>query len=496
VTRRRVAVIGGGIAGLAAARAASEDHDVTVLEAGESPGGKLRTDEFRGRTLDLGPDAFITRNGAAERLCRELGLGEALIAPSSASAAVYARGRLRPFPKGLALGIPTDLRSLASSGIVSPLGTARAALDLLLPGRAGAGLVEDARSGRRDRSVTEVVAPRLGREVLDALVDPLIGGINASDVDELSFVACAPQLGAALAGHRSLMRALRPQPLPAGAPAPGPIFYGLQGGLESLVRALVHDLGGRAVTVRSSSPVSSLSSGPDHRWQVGTGGELLEVDAVILALPAPAAAVLLAAPAPALAAECAAIPYAGVVTVTLAWPADAVPPRQAAALAAIAATRSPARAGSSAAVLPGSGVLIPRTGDRLITAASFTSTKWPRSANPGEIVIRASAGRHGDERALALDDGELIAAVRRELTEVLGITAVPLESRVQRWPASFPQYVRGHLARVARIRALATELPGLALCGAAYDGIGIPACIDSGEAAAAVARRSGAPLSI
>ena len=210
VNRPRLAVIGGGIAGLAAARAASLGHDVTVFEAADSPGGKLRSGRFRGRVLDLGPDAFITRNGAGERLCRELGLGGELITPASSSAAVYARGALRPLPKGLALGIPTDLRALAISGIVSPGRHRAPRFDLVLPGRARPDLVEDARRGRRDPSVAEIVAPRLGREIHDALVDPLIGGINASDVSQLSFVACAPQLAALLVGERSLMKALRP----------------------------------------------------------------------------------------------------------------------------------------------------------------------------------------------------------------------------------------------------------------------------------------------
>jgi oxygen-dependent protoporphyrinogen oxidase len=481
MTPRRVAVIGAGIAGLSAAYALPDDIEATVLDAALAPGGRLRSDLFRNRPVDLGPDAFITRNDAAEQLCRALGLGDELIAPSANRAAIFARGRLRPFPAGLALGVPTDLPALARSGIVSPRGVARAALDLVLPGRAAPDFVARATAGTDDPTIAHVVGRRLGCEVLRALVDPLIGGINASDVAQLSFVAAAPQLAASLAGERSMARALRPRPPTPGA-TPRPVFLGLQRGLGSLVDALVEELARRGTKLSLETAVAALSWTGTH-WHLETDAGPLAVDGIVLAVPAPAAAALLVNLDPALAADCGAIPYAGVVTVTLAWNSDAVPPRTAAELEAIVHTAATSSAGS-AAVLPGSGVLIPRTSGHLITAATFTSTKWPRSANPGEIVIRASAGRHDDERALALDDDALVDAVRADLSEILGIVSPPLETRIVRHPASFPQYVSGHLARVGRIHAATAALPPLALCGAAFDGIGIPACIVSGRRAA------------
>jgi oxygen-dependent protoporphyrinogen oxidase len=480
VSARRVAIVGAGIAGLAAARALPDDFEVTVLEAGLAPGGRIGSDLFREMPVDLGPDAFITRNDAAERLCHELGLDEELIAPAASSAAIYARGRLRPFPAGLALGIPTDLRALARSGIVSGRGVARAALDFILPESTPPDFVARATAGE-DPTVARVVGRRLGAEVLQALVDPLIGGINASDVERLSFVACAPQLAASLAGHRSLARALRPPPRPQRT-MPRPVFLGLRRGLGTLIEALVDELARRGTKLVLGSAVTGLTRAGEH-WHLETSSGPVEVDGVILATPAPQTAELLVALAPGTATECAAIPYAGVVTVTLAWNEDAVPAATARALRAIVTTPQTAGAGSAAA-LPGSGVLVPRGRGHLVTAATFTSTKWPRSANPGEVVIRASAGRHGDERALALDDDALLRAVRSDLADILGISAAPLETRIMRFPASFPQYVSGHLARVARIQQSMAQLRAVALCGAAYDGIGIPACIESGGRAA------------
>jgi protoporphyrinogen/coproporphyrinogen III oxidase len=480
-----VTVVGGGIAGLVAAHTLADRATVTVVEGSAAVGGKVATTSFRGRPLDRGPDAFITRNTAATDLCRALGIGDELIAPSAASAAIWARGRLRPFPRGLAIGIPTDPVALARSGIVSPLAALRCALDTVLPGRVPEHLVDEARAGVADPTVGELIGHRLGGAVLAALVDPLIGGINASDVDTLSFAAALPQLAPLVAGRRGISRALAPPP-PGGTPNPTPVFYGLEEGIGSLPRALERRLASSGVTVSLSSPARALVRTSEQRWRLTTDRGVLESDGVIIAIPARAAGDLLEATSGPLAVDLRAVPYAGVVTVTLAWPFGAVPAVTAASLATIT-RRSGGESSGSAKVLPGSGVLVPRGQGHLITAATFTSTKWPRSANPGEIVVRASAGRHGDERALLLDDDALVAAVCRDLSEILGITAAPLEHRIERWPDSFPQYVSGHLARVERIRAAVTAIPGLALCGAAYDGIGIPACVESGAAAALLA---------
>ncbi|HVC26335.1 MAG TPA: protoporphyrinogen oxidase [Acidimicrobiales bacterium] len=505
-TRRSVVVVGGGVAGLAAARLLARHADVVLLERESRVGGKLTTVEFRGRPLDVGPDNFITRNDAAERLCRELGLGDDLLAPATSSAAVYSRGRPRRLPAGLVLGVPTDLGALRRSGIVGAGAAFRAALDLVLPrsavSAALADVADDPRAGDvgaadgPDPTVHEVLVPRLGRSVVAALVDPLLGGINAGDCSTLSLRAAAPQLASAAAEGRSILRALRARASarPAGGEPTGasrsPLFLGLTGGIETLVSRLAEECERRGASLRAASPVTGLELRPGEErgpWLVRCGSEALHADGVVLALPAQGASHLLAPVAPDLARECGSIAYSGVVTVTLAWDAGSVPP----ALASRIGPRSSRRSGDgssvgSSAVLPGSGVLVPRAVGGIVTAATFTSTKWPRSAGPGEVVVRVSAGRDGDERALALGDGELVAAVRAELASLLGIVATPLDSLVWRWPASFPQYTSGHLARAARIAGLAEALPGLALAGAAYDGIGIPACVASGERAAAI----------
>ncbi|MCU1494673.1 MAG: hemG [Acidimicrobiaceae bacterium] len=500
----RVLVVGAGVAGLVAARQLAGRYEVVLLERERRAGGKLVTSEFRGRPLDLGPDNFITRNDAAERLCREIGLGDDLLAPATSSAAVFARGLPRPLPKGLVLGVPTDLGALRRSGIVGPGAVLRAAADLVLP-RSRASMMLAARldGGAGDPTVAEVVRPRLGAEVLGALVDPLIGGINAGDSARLSFAAAAPSLASAAAGRRSLLRALRPRPSadPRGedgsaSPHTSPLFLGLQGGLGTLVARLVLECERAGVDVRLDTGVNALErcpAGAGSAWVLRCASERLEADGVVLALPAPGAAELLGTVSPVLARECGDIAYAGVATVTLAWPDRVVPAKLADLLGGAhsgarglsGGDHSSVSPAGTSAILPGSGVLIPRSSGHLVTAATFTSTKWPRSANPGEVVVRASVGRDGDDRSERLDDDELVRRVRDELSSILGITAAPLETVVQRWPASFPQYVTGHLDRGTRIRRLATSLPALALAGAGYEGIGIPACIASGERAAA-----------
>ncbi|MHB1973364.1 MAG: protoporphyrinogen oxidase [Acidimicrobiales bacterium] len=480
--RRSVLVVGGGVAGLVAARALSARFDVVVVEREPAAGGKLATDELRGRPLDLGPDSFLTRNGAGERLCRELGLGDELVAPATSGASVLARGRVRPLPPGLVLGVPIDLLALLRSGVIGPSAAVRAAADLVMPASPSSG----------DPTIADVVGRRLGRSVLETLVDPLLGGINAGDSRRLSFAATAPTLAAAVAGRRSLVAALRSRPRGAGSHpergfgAPGggsgsdggsgaatgsggprPAFLGLGGGIASLAEHLVDDCVRRGVVVRTSTPADTLERGgePGVPWQLRFGEEILPADGVVLAVPASSAASLLAELDPVLASECGAIPYADVVTVALAWPDAAIPP--------------------GVLERAGSGILVPRPSGRLVTAITRTSAKWPRAANAGETVLRVSAGRDGDLRPSRLDDTALVAAVRAELSAILGVTAEPLATVVRRWPSSLPQYVSGHVARVRRIEERAGGLGTVAFAGAAYGGIGIPACIESGERAAA-----------
>ena len=477
MNRPSVIVVGAGISGLASAWALREIADVTVLEAAGRIGGKIATATFRSHPLDLGPDAFIVRNRAGIELCDELGLGPALIEPSSKSAAIYARGRLRAFPEKLVFGIPTRLGALQRSHVVSAWSVLRTLRDrfahtpLVSPA-----LAESIRAGNLDPTVGEILRGRLGPKVVSSLIDPLVGGINASDVDALSFASAMPVVFERIIGQPSVMRALRTRVEPVGTTT-GSIFRGLSAGMSSLVERLGEALVAAGVTIVRDERVRTLSRDASgaHVLECDSGVRL--ADAVILATPAFVSADLVRACSPELAHELDAIPYASVATATFAWRLGDVPKTIARDLRQLGDRNATQPTGRTASPpLPGSGVLVARDAQMLTTATSFTSTKWPRSANPDEVVIRASVGRHHDERIATMDDAALLAQIRAEIATVLGITAEPLEVLIQRWPRSFPQYDSGHAARVGRIEQIANGL-GIDLVGAAYHGIGIPACI-------------------
>jgi oxygen-dependent protoporphyrinogen oxidase len=428
----RVAVVGGGIAGLAAAFYLEEaGHQVTLYEASRHLGGKIHTLDLHGRPVELGPDAFLARVPEAIDLCQAVGLGDDLVAPARGEAYLWTGGRMRRLPDGLVLGVPSDLLAVARSGVLSPAGLLRAALEPLLRGQ----------PLDRDASVAEVVAGRFGPEVLDRLVDPLVSGINAGDTHQLSVDATTPQLAALARGHRSLLLGARKV---TRARRPGePVFFTVEGGL----RRLVHALEARLVhaDVRTEAPVTSIDD--------------LAAEAVVLAVPAFAAADLLRGGAPDAADGLAAIDYASVVLTVMAYPAGAV-----------------------GRPLDGSGFLVPRREGHLMTACSWASAKWPHWSREGEVLLRISAGRAGDSRALDLDDDALVARLHAEVAEAMGITTTaPSWTQVARWPRSFPQYPVGHLDRVSAIEA---TLPSwIAVAGAAYRGVGIPACIASARRA-------------
>jgi oxygen-dependent protoporphyrinogen oxidase len=470
---RNMAVVGGGIAGLSAAweiTSAAPDTHVVVLESDDRLGGKVHTGSIGGRAVDLGPDAFLARRPEAVALCRELGLDDELVSPGSRTAFVWARGKLRRLPPGLALGVPTRLRPLARSGIVSPLGVGRAAVDLLgwrsPPARAPNGTV--------DRTVADITRRRLGREVTAHLVDPLIGGIHAGDTTQMSAAAVFPALLDAAARGGSLMRTLRPTTTSAVPAATGagdaPVFYTVRGGLSRLVDSLAEALGTRGVDVRVQSavdrivprPLDATSSAPDARgWTLHTARGTVEADAVVIATPAASAAALLAPVAPAVATLVGAIDYSDVTLVTLQMPAGGV-----------------------GRPLEGTGFLVPATAGCLITACTWLSSKWPDLQCSGDILLRASMGRFGDDRPAGMSDDEIVGRVLDDLRPMLGLRAAPLEVVVTRWAGAFPQYALGHTERVASIEDAVARLPGVALAGAAYHGVGIPACIASGRKAA------------
>jgi len=451
---RRVVVVGGGISGLTAAyrlSSASEPLDVTLVEASPRLGGKIRTTSFGGVPIDEGADAFLARVPWAVDLCRELGLDDRLISPSGEGAFLLSRGKLRPIPKKSVLGVPTSLPALVASGAISPLGMARAGLDLIKP---------DNWPGK-DESVSELITRRLGPEIAQRLVDPLIGSIMASDASNMSAQIVAPQLSDATRKNRSLIRALRAQRKLAAAGPKVPIFNGFEGGVGVLIDRLARAI--PDVDVQISNKVTELSS-VDGFYTLGTERGGLDADSVIIATPASAAAALVSPHAPEAGDILARVEYASVVLVTVSFDAASV-----------------------AHPMNGTGFLVPRAEKMLMTACSWGHRKWPHWApDDDRVVLRVSAGRHGDERAMHLDDDELVESLLAELAPILRIDGTVLEWRVSRWPDSFPQYPPGHGAEVTRAEAdLSRNLPGITIAGASYRGVGVPACIRSGNEAAA-----------
>ncbi|MGC0399616.1 oxygen-dependent protoporphyrinogen oxidase [Streptomyces sp. SAI-126] len=447
----QVVVVGAGIAGLAAAhRLARRGARVTVLEASDRVGGKLLPGEIAGARVDLGAESMLARRPEAVALAREVGLDERLQPPATATASIWTRGALRPMPKGHVMGVPGTADALA--GVLSDEGLARIEQDAELP-RTEVG---------DDVAVGEYVAARLGREVVDRLIEPLLGGVYAGDAYRISMRSAVPQLFQVARTHTSLTEGVREiQARMAANQQTGPVFMGIEGGVGTLPLAVADAVRAQGGEIVTGAPVTELRREASGGWRVVTADRVLHADAVIVAVPAPAAASLLRAEAPEAAGELDTVEYASMALVTLAY-------RR-----------------SDTALPAGSGFLVPPVDGRTIKASTFASQKWGWIAeeNPDVVVLRTSVGRHGETEILERDDTALVDVSRHDLREATGLDAAPLETRVTRWTDGLPQYPVGHHARVARIREHIAKLPGLAVCGAQYDGVGIPACIASAHAA-------------
>ena len=451
----RVAVIGGGIGGLTAAYRLHElagEVELVLYESTGSLGGKIRTSDFMGRPVDEAPDAFLTRVPWAIDLCEELGITDRFVSPAIGSAYVLVDAKLRKLPKGLALGVPMRFWPLATSGIVSPFAALRAGLDWVRR--------DDWPGG--DESVGGLIRRRLGDQVAERLVDPLVGSIYAGNTDDLDLHLVTPQFETAARQHRSLISGLRSQHKQA-PPSDEPIFYGFRDGMSQLVDVLAKRL--RRVDIRTTVTVNTVGLTSDNRLAVRTADGSEHFDAVVIATPAHATTGMLADSSPLAASELAKVEFASVVMVTMGF-----------------------RRRDVGRVLDGSGMLIPKNEGYLTTAASWASSKWPHWSDDEHVVFRISAGRAGDDRALALDDDALVSALLGEIAPLLEISGELLQWRVSRWPNSFAQYAPGHDRLVTRVEAaLRRDLPGVHVTGASYRGVGIPAVIrQGGEAATAV----------
>ncbi|MCX4783283.1 protoporphyrinogen oxidase [Streptomyces sp. NBC_01264] len=471
-----VVVIGGGIAGLAAAhRLLAEGLRVTLLEAGPRLGGKLRSGELAGLRVDLGAESVLARRPEALELARAVGLGEALQPPATATARLWTRGALRPLPGGHVMGVPGDLGPLAASGVLSAEGLARAAAeDTLEPQEIG-----------EDVALGEYVAARLGHEVVDRLVEPLLGGVYAGNPYRISMRAAVPQLFEAARTHASLGEGVRElQARAARSGQTGPVFSGIDGGIGRLPLAVAEACRAAGARILLDAPARELTRTATG-WRVvadgADGAEVIEADGVVVAVQAGPAARLLDRIAPAAATELRGVEYASMALVTM----------------ALRRSELPAGIADGGA----SGFLVPPVDGRTIKASTFSSNKWAwAGADPDLFLLRTSVGRHGDEGDLERSDEELVEVSLADLGEAVGLapTARPVASTVTRWDGGLPQYPVGHLGKVARIRSAVAALPGLAVCGALYDGVGIPACIASAGKAAdvviATLGAAGAPL--
>ena len=444
-----VVVVGAGLAGLRAARLlALAGQRVVVLEGSDRVGGKLRTEEVAGVRVDVGAEAMLNRRPEGVELARELGLE--VLHPALASSRIWTRGELRRLPRSL-MGVPLDVDDLADSGVVGEETLARVRAE---PGLGPVHLAEG-----EDVSVGDLVAARFGDEVVDRLVEPLLGGVYAGNARLLSARAAVPQL-VQYASRGSLLEQAAAVPTTYDAP----VFAGLRGGMGTLAEALLDDLRERGVEVRLGVEVAALERTADG-WRAQLDeGEAVAARQVVLAVPAPVQASLLAPHAPREAEELAGIEYASVGVITL-----AVPTEQAGALEAV---------GSS-------GFLVPPVEGRRIKAATFSFAKWGWVKEAGEAhgvrLLRTSVGRHGEVGALDVEDDELVRATLEELAAATGARLDPVATHVQRWHHGLPQYGLGHLERVARIRARLPE--GIAVAGAAFDGVGIPAVLASADRA-------------
>jgi protoporphyrinogen/coproporphyrinogen III oxidase len=481
---RRTAIIGGGIAGLAAAyelelaRKAGAAVEYTLFEARERLGGVLSSEIVDGAVLERGPDSFLTEKPAAAELCRELGLGAELTPSNDADRKTYivVRNRLLPLPDGLMFLVPTKLIPTALTRLFSFRTKLRMGLELLHPPRP---------SGQ-DESVAALVKRHFGQEVVDRLADPLLSGIFGGDASQLSARTVLPRLvemeseygsltRGMLAAHRKMRARARAAAQKNGAvngnlhaqanirPAARSIFTAMRGGMSQLVEALTARLD--LASVRLSTPVSGLEK-VEGGWRVKTEGEAEFYDAVIVASPGWAAGALLGPVDPALGEELCAIPYSSSITVNLIYDEDQL------------------------GTLPdGFGFLVPAVEGRTMLACTFVHRKFLGRTPYGKAVLRAFLGGMKNDALLTAPDAELVATVRRELNEILGesvlpSTAKPEHAQVSRWPRAMAQYAVGHQERKQRIMSRIAALPGLRLAGNAYDGIGIPDCIRLGRQAA------------
>lgn len=445
--KESIAVIGGGISGLMCARRLSQQgFRVTVFEASSQLGGQIRRASVAGHLVDMGAEAVHVSAPGMSALIAELGLSEELIKSNTGMSWLWMQRGLRRLPAGVGPSGPRRLRPVLRSGVMSIGGLLRAGLEPLVPRRIISG----------DIGVGEYVGQRFGRQVVERFVDPVLGSLHAGDVNKLSMRAITPELSAIADSRRSVMMSRRGQK--SGAPLS---FATWNGGLTTLIERVLVDTD---VEVRTSTTVESITALLDGRYKLDVLNDAsVEADAVVLAVPAKIAANLVRPLSPSASELLGKVRYASVATVIVAYPRDVV---------------------EGLPALAGTGLLVPSSRGRLLKAATFISTKWPHMVDPNYVLMRLSCGRANQNEIEKLDDAQLVSRLHRDLVDAIGIAAQPVIFYVQRWPEAMPQLEIGHVELVAKVREELSRFNGVMLAGSSYEGLGIAACMRSGERAA------------
>jgi oxygen-dependent protoporphyrinogen oxidase len=453
---KRIAIVGGGISGLAAAfaleerRQAGESLDFVVYEAGPRFGGVLATEQVDGCLVEAGPDSFLTEKPWASDLCRRLGMEDQLIGSNDGDRRTYilVKGRLVPMPDGLMFMVPTQL----APAMLTSLFSSSTKFRMMREWRCSP------RQAAADESVASLVERHYGREMVERLADPLLSGVYGGEASQLSVRAVLPRFVEMESKYGSLGRGMLAarKKLKKSQPRPS-IFTSLKGGMQRLSEALVSKLPSGAL--RANTAVQAVQK-RDRGWVVSAGYASDLFDAVIVSTPATIAGLLFEITSNELSAELKSIPYSSSMTVALSFGKE---------------VRS--------SLPPGFGFLVPRSEGKRILAATFVHNKFPHRAPEDRALLRCFLGGSRDEQVLQLGDEEVLSIVRDELRQIIGLNAEPLFTRIYRWKSAMAQYTVGHLDRLQRIENLVKHLPGLALAGNAYRGIGIPDCVRSGETA-------------
>jgi protoporphyrinogen/coproporphyrinogen III oxidase len=451
----RVAIVGGGISGLSAAFALEEqrrggaDVEYVLYESSSRLGGVLRTEMIDGCVVEAGPDSFLTEKPWASDLCRAVGLGDQVIGSNDAGRKTYilVRGRLVEMPDGLMFMVPTRVLPTGFSPLFSFKSKLRMARELFHPTRAA----------DRDESVASFVERHYGKEMVDRLADPLLSGIYGGEAANLSVRAVLPRFAEMERTHGSLGRGMLAtrKKIPQGLRAAPSLFTSLKNGMQSLAEAVVAGL--TPSSLRTNVTVQAIQAGPGG-WVVSAGMQSDFFDAAIIAMPAPAASEVLCMASPELAAELGRIEYTSSITVALGY-----------------------EGGVRKLLPPGFGFLVPRSEGKRLLAATFVHNKFPHRAPEDRALLRCFFAGRNAENVWGMSDDQIVSIALGELQQIVGLRALPLFTRVYKWKSAMAQYSVGHLDRIERIERLVQQLPGLALAGNAYRGIGVPDCVRSGR---------------